>query len=187
MRYTARGWITTPCTTPAEIRAKRAEEDKISRENKHFGEESIDEFLRRMDYLEARAALAAAKAPQTQQKTTTRRRKKQHQSHGAAGKRPQADGDGPSSDPEPERPPSHQHQFYRYASAAQFLDCSVQTLRNKVSLGLIPPPISTRIGPRFTSDQILQISQQIIPNPPPRAPRGRGRPRIAQRSAGGGS
>jgi hypothetical protein len=74
----------------------------------------------------------------------------------------------------------HHQSFFSFQSAARILDCSAKTLRNKVSAGLIPAPIQTAIGPRFTAGQI----QLLIT--PPAAPsldapsRPRGRPRIAQ-------
>ena len=73
----------------------------------------------------------------------------------------------------------HQQSFFSFQSAARILDCSAKTLRNKVSAGLIPAPIQTAIGPRFTAGQI----QALITPPAPslNAPsRPRGRPRIAQ-------
>ena len=99
------------------------------------------------------------------------------------------DGNSDSSDPEPERPPLLQ--LFSFSSAAAILDCSPQTLRNKVCLGLIPAPIQTVVGPRFTQDQLRQITSPK-PKPadvaPPVAVRRKvGRPRLASAVGKGGA
>lgn len=181
MKYTSSGLVTTPHSTPAEIRAARREEEKIRKENKRIGDESIDAFLRRMDDREACAAARAAK-------TTPRAIASQSLTHHGAvvekEKRQASSGDDDDPDPEPDRLP--RQTYYSYTSTAQLLNCSVQTLRNKVSLGSIPRPIKTKIGPRFTADQIQSI---LIPPPrsslSPHLPKGRrGRPRIAAQRGG---
>jgi len=101
---------------------------------------------------------------------------------GASVARRQASGSksGDDSDGDDGEPP---HRFYTFASAAQLLDCSPKTLRNKVSAGLIPAPVQTAVGPRFSAAQIAELLSPPPPNPasPTSAPkrRGRGRPRIA--------
>jgi len=106
---------------------------------------------------------------------------------GASVARRQASGSksGDDSDGDDGEPP---HRFYTFASAAKILDCSPKTLRNKVSAGLIPPPLQTIVGPRFSAQQIadLLFPPPIESIPPTLAPKRRGRPRIAaQRGMGG--
>lgn len=99
------------------------------------------------------------------------------------------DGNADSSDPEPERP----LQLFSFTTAAQIFDCSPQTLRNKVCLGLIPAPIQTAVGPRFTQDQLRQITTpppKPIPIPADVVPpvrRNVGRPRLASAAGKGGA
>jgi hypothetical protein len=89
------------------------------------------------------------------------------------------DGDG-GGDP----PAAQPQQLYSYASAAQILDCAVETLRNKACLGLIPRPLQTAVGPRFSD---AQIRQMILAGTLPPAPRPRGRPRLAPVAGKGGA
>lgn len=76
--------------------------------------------------------------------------------------------------------PTEQQSFFSFKSAAQILDCSPQTLRNKVSAGKIPKPLQTAVGPRFTADTLLAIVQPALPVVVPAA-RPRGRPRLANK------
>lgn len=94
-------------------------------------------------------------------------------------------------DPEPERPlPRPLAQLFSFRSAAVILDCSPQTLRNKVCLGLVPAPIQTAVGPRFTKDQLRQITttptKPIPADEVPPVRRKAGRPRIAWAGKKGG-
>ncbi|SMH64161.1 protein of unknown function [Acidithiobacillus ferrivorans] len=95
----------------------------------------------------------------------------------------------PDPEPEPERP-LPQPQLFSFGSAAAILDCSPQTLRNKVCLGLIPAPIQTAVGPKFTQDQLRQITtpstKPILADVPP-VRRKAGRPRIAAAGKKGGA
>ena len=116
-----------------------------------------------------------------------RRTRQRGESHRAS----VASGDSPA-DPEPERAPI-QLQLFSFTTAAQLLDCSPQTLRNKVCRGLIPAPLQTAVGPRFTQDQLRQITTPPtkpipIPIPIPPVPRRKvGRPRLASAGKGGAS
>jgi hypothetical protein len=76
------------------------------------------------------------------------------------------------------------HKCYTYENAAQLLDCSPKTLRNKVSAGLIPAPVQTAVGPRFTAAQIRALIDPPLPTPQKAAPKRRGRPRIATQRDG---
>ena len=97
---------------------------------------------------------------------------------------------GDSNEPDPERP---LQQLFSFTSAAKLLDCSPQTLRNKVCLGLVPAPIQTEVGPRFTQDQLRQITTLTPTKPipadvvPPVRRRKVGRPRLASASGKGGA
>jgi hypothetical protein len=88
----------------------------------------------------------------------------------SAGKTDSDDGDGGDGEPP---------HLYTYNHVAQLLDCATKTIRNKVSAGIIPPPIKTEVGPRFTLAQVQAlIDPQLLPQQP--SPnRKRGRPRIA--------
>ena len=82
-------------------------------------------------------------------------------------------------------PAPQPEQRYTYTQAAQLLACAPQTIRNKVALGLLPRPIETVVGPRFTASQLARI---LAPKPRPHAEkpkRPRGRPRIALKFKGG--
>lgn len=68
---------------------------------------------------------------------------------------------------------------YTYQSAAKILDCSPQTLYNKVSCGLIPSPIKTPVGPRFSIEIIDRIASGSYKNTKSSVNRRRGRPRLA--------
>jgi hypothetical protein len=102
----------------------------------------------------------------------------------SGGKSADDDGDGGDGDGDGEPP----HRHYSYASAAHLLDCSQKTLRNKVSAGLIPPPILTAVGPRFSPAQIAALLHPpVTPTAPAPAPKRRGRPRIAAVMSGKGA
>lgn len=106
-----------------------------------------------------------------QRRSTARQRGAATQAKQQSGSKDDSEGDG-----EPPRP----QQLYSYSSFAQILDCSVKTLRNKVSSGLFQKPIQTAFGPRFTQSHLALVLTPQPPAPPP-APqkRGPGRPRIA--------
>ncbi len=91
-----------------------------------------------------------------------------------------------SSDPDPDSE-LRISPVYSYATVAELGDISVKTLRNKVSSGLIPRPIKTPIGARFTAEQVLQILG-YLPLPSQTVPksRRRGRPRIVDLRGRGG-
>jgi hypothetical protein len=136
-------------------------------------------------YSELGAVGNLAKARQKSLVATARRAGRQH-----GGSAPRAatrtasgnsdnDGDG-GGDP----PGAQLQQLYSYKSAAQLLDCAVETLRNKVCLGLIPHPLQTAVGPRFSS---AQIRQMLAVSTLPPAPRPRGRPRLATVLGKGGA
>lgn len=105
---------------------------------------------------------------------------------GSASRSSAASGDGnPDPEPEPER---SLLQLFSFVSAAAILDCSPQTLRNKVCRGLIPAPIRTAVGPRFTQDQLSQITTPTKPIPIPADVRRKvGRPRLASAAGKGGA
>lgn len=81
--------------------------------------------------------------------------------------------------------------LFSYQSFAAILDCSPQTLKNKVCLGQFPKPRPTVVGPRFTQDQVQSVLNATWqPEPKEKktqipAPRPRGRPRIAAQQAQG--
>lgn len=117
-----------------------------------------------------------------------RRTRQRGESHRAS----VASGDSPA-DPEPERAPLQPQQLFSFTSAAKLLDCSPQTLRNKSCLGLIDAPIQTAVGPRFTQDQLRQITTLTPTKPipadvvPPVRRRKAGRPRLASAAGKGGA
>ena len=88
-------------------------------------------------------------------------------------------------------PPPAFPQLFSYQSFAAILDCSPQTLKNKVCLGQFPKPRPTIVGPRFTQDQVQSVLNATWqPEPKEKktqipAPRPRGRPRIAAQQAQG--
>ena len=88
-------------------------------------------------------------------------------------------------------PPPAFPQLFSYQSFAAILDCSPQTLKNKVCLGQFPKPRPTVVGPRFTQDQVQSVLNATWqPEPKEKktqipAPRPRGRPRIAAQQAQG--
>jgi len=100
----------------------------------------------------------------------------------ASGAKSAAGDDGDGGDGSDGEPP---HQYYTYVSAAQLLDCSPKTLRNKVAAGLIAAPTHTAVGPRFTRAQLQALIDPPLPTPRKAAPKRRGRPRIAIQRDGG--
>ncbi|MHB9042539.1 hypothetical protein [Acidithiobacillus sp.] len=102
-----------------------------------------------------------------------------HKPRGGNSAKKAAADDGPGEPGEPPLPTT-QIQLFSFNSTARLLDCSAKTLRNKVSAGLIPAPIQTSVGPRFTAGQIQVLITPPAPSldAPPSRPRGR--PRIAQ-------
>ncbi len=91
-------------------------------------------------------------------------------------------GSGGDNSGDPDREPEQKiAPVYSYATVAKLGDVSAKTLQNKAASGLIPKPLKTPIGPRFTVEQVQQILG-VLPLPPqpiPDVPRRRGRPRIA--------
>jgi len=98
-----------------------------------------------------------------------------------------------SDDSYPEPDPDRPLQLFSFTTAAQLFDCSPQTLRNKVCRGLIPAPLQTAVGPRFTQDQLRQITTLTPTKPipadvvPPVRRRKVGRPRIIAAGGKGGA
>lgn len=83
------------------------------------------------------------------------------------------------------RNPLLDQQYHTYKNAAKKIDCSVQTLRNLVSAGKIPPPLKTAVGPRFSEQQLLDIiSPPAKKTEQKQQKRPRGRPRIAMAKGG---
>lgn len=103
--------------------------------------------------------------------------------HGGAStaSRQAASGKSSSDDDGGDGEPPREQQLYSYSRFAQLLDCSVKTLRNKVSSGLFQKPIKTAFGPRFTPSHLaLVLAPQQPPAPQSMAQkRGPGRPRLA--------
>lgn len=99
-------------------------------------------------------------------------------------------GDGKTEpEPEPERPHLSSPFYIIYKDLplalptenfAEQLGCATKTIRNQVSAGLLPRPIRTAVGPRFTHEQ---LAQALTPQRKP--PKTRGRPRIADSIQGG--
>jgi len=115
----------------------------------------------------------------------THQREASGRQSGASKSRRQASGSknsGDDSDGGDGEPP---HQLFTYSSLALLLDCSPKTLRNKVAAGLIPAPLPTVVGPRFTSAQIRALIDPPLPTPQKAAPKRCGRPRIAAMSGKG--
>lgn len=110
-------------------------------------------------------------------RTTTRRGTGRQHACSSTATRQAASGKSSDDDGGDGEPP---RQLYSYSTFAQLLDCSVKTLRNKVSSGLFPKPLQTAFGPRFTQSHLA-----LVLTPRPSAPqsvaqkRGPGRPRLA--------
>lgn len=166
---------------------------KLDQRIRRAGRWTVDRLRPRQDLHRQIGAMGnVAQAARRARQATGRQSGRRGAAKRPAAKAGKSDSDG---DGEPPRPHSCSslEQFlhwaaslvFSYDSAAQLLDCSPKTLRNKVTLGLLPAPLQTLVGPRFTGDQLAQIlfPLEALPTAPRR---GRGRPRIVANGGTGG-